>query len=628
MVLNRYLFKNAEEGRGKQERDPTWRVGRRKALNELELVHDIDAFATLALCSLDPDASTPGSLKVLITATERPENMGSSVNTRMLPLQSISTEPSNPPTSPVRSIRPCEVVVRLYAIRAFALRAKDAGNTSDPYVLATIDDADGDPQVGVWPKGTMVDGKDMSGETVRNKPVMNTLTPHFGQMYEWRAQLPGAALKVAVKDFDGVLEGGVDDEIGETTIDLENRFFSDTWRSLGVHPDGYDMKFPIEQRDLMGESGVTQGVLECWVETFPVRDMPLYPVMDISAPKRQKFELRVVVWNAVGMTSMDTVGGMNDLYITGALSYRDKNNKLKEKKQTTDIHWRSQNGKGSFNYRLIYKDLELPMTMPGAEEGDFPRFVVKAFDQDIIGGADMIGTAQVPEIKDVFKRAWRSFERQHSRDHSIHKMSVEQLRVEVQQIYDSMIRKTIDKLAAANSAVIKDTGQVEGLRRQQAQLHNNKEKVCNLPESKLREILMEHDPVRQLDNTAVKFPDPSSNWVQHKLTSTGSGPPRSFYRHATSNEITLETPAEGIQKQVFVDPSSSKEFLKTFKTAQQHDSERDKGIRMWDLEKQQQRKNASGGSSAGTESAGTRCGSLLCPASWFAELSHRLFGWL
>lgn len=100
-------------------------------------------------------------------------------------------------------------------------------------------------------------------------------------------------------------------------------------------------------------------------------------------------------------------------------SYRDHKNKLKEKKQTTDIHWRSKEGKGSWNYRLIYRDLELPMSMPGAGESEFPRFVVKAFDQDIVGGAEMIGTEQIPELKDLFTRAWRKFELQQSRDKEV-----------------------------------------------------------------------------------------------------------------------------------------------------------------------------------------------------------------
>ena len=464
-----YSFKTAEEPRGKAERDPEWRVGRRKALDELETVHEIDAFLTLVLRSPQSGASSPGLLKVRVAATERPET----TETRTLPIEDTSAA--------ISAIRPCDVFVRLYAIRAFALSAKDAGNSSDPYVQATIEDPDGDARVGVWPKGAVVSGTDMGGKKVEISPIPNTLNPHFGQIFQWQVQLPGPPLKVVVKDHDDISEGLVDDKIGETTIDLENRFFSHAWHSLG-HQGGYNMKFPIEQRDLLGESGVTQGVLECWVEIFPQQDVQLYPVMDISAPQKQKFELRVVVWDAIEMKPMDTIGDMNDLYVTGTLMYRDKKNKLKRKKQATDIHWRSQHGKGSFNYRLVYKDLELPMTMPGAEESEFPMFVVNAYDQDVVGGSDLIGTEQVPEIKDLFKRAWRKFEIQQERDQALDKMTVPQLRDEARELYDRMLRKTAAQLATANSALIKDAERMRSLIRQQEKQRRGKEKVPTIVE--------------------------------------------------------------------------------------------------------------------------------------------------
>lgn len=601
-----YTFKIAEEPRGKKERDPEWRVGRRKALDELETVHEINAFSTLVLSSPDADAPCPGKLKVLVTITERTDSMAppqlhdiESVEPEPEPeyIASVSAIPSTQLMMPAlvglarHSVRPCDVIVRFYAVRAFALTAKDAGNTSDPYVMATIDDDEGEPQVGVWPKGAVVDGSDLGGKEVEIDAQRNTLNPHFGKIFEWHIQLPGPSLKIVVKDFDDIWEGGVDDVIGETEIDLEDRYFSNAWRSLGPHPDGYDMKFPIEQRDLMGESGVTQGAIECWVEIFSQRDMPLYPVMDISAPQKQKFELRVIVWDATDMKPMDTIGDMNDLYITGALSYRDHKNKLKEKKQTTDIHWRSSGGKGSFNYRLIYKDLELPMTMPGAGESEFPRFVVKAFDQDIIGGADMIGTEQVPEIKELFRRGWRKFEMQQNRDHEMDKMSVDQLRSEARRMYDAMLRKTTVQLNEANAAVPKDKARITSLLKQQAQQSKNRQKVDDLAESKLRAFLVDNDSTRQLENTAVSFPEPSSKWVQHKLKGGGARP-RIYYQHVNSKELTQEPPMEGIQKQVFVDPAQgpgvAAKFMKVFERAGRHDAERDKGIRMWDVEKQHQ----------------------------------------
>lgn len=107
------------------------------------------------------------------------------------------------------------------------------------------------------------------------------------------------------------------------------------------------------------------------------------------------FELRVVVWDARDVIAMDTVGGMNDLYISGHLYYRGPKG-VQEVVHETDIHWRAKDGKGNFNYRLVFEDLELPMDSTGAADDDLPKFVVRAWDQDIFGSNDLIGSTDRP----------------------------------------------------------------------------------------------------------------------------------------------------------------------------------------------------------------------------------------
>jgi hypothetical protein len=252
---------------------------------------------------------------------------------------------------------------------------QDSDNSSDPFVTATIDG-----KVGVWPRGTA-----KAGAEVEKRVVKNSLNPYFGQVYEWKAvSLPGAgSLQVEVHDDDLI---GTD-LIGTTTIDLEDRYFAKEWRKLGepvggpastvksssdsksaasrnasgrVVRGGGVVRKPLEHRDLFSPSSkVTQGALEMWVEIFPAADQSRYPLIDIEPTPKVGFELRVVVWNAKNVRAGDTIGGMNDLYITGVLVYRDQNNKLVEKNLTTDTHFRAKNGKGNFNYRLIYKDLQV-----------------------------------------------------------------------------------------------------------------------------------------------------------------------------------------------------------------------------------------------------------------------------
>ena len=121
---------------------------------------------------------------------------------------------------------------------------------------------------------------------------------------------------------------------------------------------------------------------ECWLEIFTHAQKPHYPLVSIAAPAKVKFELRAVVWDAKGMKGVD-LGGMNDLYITGHLVYRDKRNRLVEVMRSTDTHYRAKNGKGCFNYRLVWPDLELPMDAAGGADSDYPRFFLKAWDWDL-----------------------------------------------------------------------------------------------------------------------------------------------------------------------------------------------------------------------------------------------------
>lgn len=86
----------------------------------------------------------------------------------------------------------------------------------------------------------------------------------FFKMFEFKSVLPGSSqLQVQVWDRDFLVK---DDLIGETIIDLENRFFSRRWRKLNY--------VPIEIRDLKHpESTVNRGRIKLWVEIIPVTCM-------------------------------------------------------------------------------------------------------------------------------------------------------------------------------------------------------------------------------------------------------------------------------------------------------------------------------------------------------------------
>ncbi len=459
-------FKYALEPEGVKKLDPAWRIGRRRALDELEKCYPelLDTYDDLDIKAEDSrgNVASAGTLKVWIGIWD-PASPGS----------------HHPLAAKMSTV--VEVTVRAYIVRALRLTAKDAGNTSDPYAKVTLDD-----EVGSWPRG-----HSQAGKKVEKAVVPKTLNPYFGQVYEWtRVKIPGTpALKVEVYDDDMIS----DDLVGVTEVDIEERFLSQEWQNLGVGSDNV-VRRPSECRDLyLGGNAVTQGCVEMWVEVFPMSDAARHPFVDISPPQKELFELRVVVWDAANMVSMDTIGDdMNDLFISAHLYYRDGQNRLQETVHETDIHWRAQGGKGSFNYRLLFPDLELPMD-DGVADSDFPRLVLRAWDQDVIGDKDLIGSAEI-DIKDMFRAGWKRLEEQKGRDEEIGKMSGEELKQAISEMWDAEFEQAT-KGATSKSNKLK-------------KIEKNRKKLPGMDRAKMRKILVESDPKRSLSYTSVRLPDP------------------------------------------------------------------------------------------------------------------------
>ena len=80
------------------------------------------------------------------------------------------------------------------------------------------------------------------------------------KMYELKTRLPGVSqLHVQFWDRDNYVS---DDLIGESIIDLENRFFSKVWRNLPY--------VPVETRDLfIPTSMVSRGRVTLFLEMIP-----------------------------------------------------------------------------------------------------------------------------------------------------------------------------------------------------------------------------------------------------------------------------------------------------------------------------------------------------------------------
>ncbi|XP_059354554.1 otoferlin-like isoform X8 [Carassius carassius] len=106
---------------------------------------------------------------------------------------------------------PINVLIRIYIIRATDLHPADINGKADPYIVIRL------------------------GKTeIRDKEnyISKQLNPVFGKSFDIEATFPmESMLTVAVYDWDLV---GTDDLIGETKIDLENRYYSKHRATCGI----------------------------------------------------------------------------------------------------------------------------------------------------------------------------------------------------------------------------------------------------------------------------------------------------------------------------------------------------------------------------------------------------------
>jgi hypothetical protein len=125
-----------------------------------------------------------------------------------------------------------------------------------------------------------------------------------------------------------------------------------------------------------------------WVEVSDV-DSKLAngPSLNISPAPVEEFEVRLVVWHTKDMEDMD-IEGCSDLYIKASFD--------PEKEERTDIHWRCEGGKGSFNWRIL---------LPVKNNQESYVLTVEAWDKDIIASDDLIGKFNIdltPMMQDAF----------------------------------------------------------------------------------------------------------------------------------------------------------------------------------------------------------------------------------
>ncbi|XP_073325341.1 fer-1-like protein 4 [Pagrus major] len=115
-----------------------------------------------------------------------------------------------------------KVLVRVYIIKATNLAPTDPNGKADPYLVVRVG---------------------QQSQDTKDRYIPKQLNPTFGEVFEFTVSFPlETELVVRVLDHDLV---GADDVIGETHVDLENRFYSRHRASCGLalyyDTNGYNM---------------------------------------------------------------------------------------------------------------------------------------------------------------------------------------------------------------------------------------------------------------------------------------------------------------------------------------------------------------------------------------------------
>ncbi|XP_040837053.1 fer-1-like protein 4 [Ochotona curzoniae] len=150
--------------------------------------------------------------------------------------EATSTEPKISRGIPQN--RPLKLLVRVYVVKATNLAPADPNGKADPYVVVSA-------------------GQER--QDTKERYIPKQLNPIFGEVLELNISLPAEPeLTVAVFDHDLV---GSDDLIGETRIDVENRFYSHHRANCGLASQ-YDVDGYNTWRDAFRPSQILAGLCQ------------------------------------------------------------------------------------------------------------------------------------------------------------------------------------------------------------------------------------------------------------------------------------------------------------------------------------------------------------------------------
>ncbi|KAF3708203.1 Myoferlin Fer-1-like protein 3 [Channa argus] len=355
---------------------------------------------------------------------------------------------------------PQECVVRIYIVRGIDLQPKDTNGLCDPYIKIrlgrkTVDDRDHYKPNTVNPEfGRMFElscflpqDKDLKisvydydllsrdekvGETVIDleNRLLSRFRPCCGlpQTYcvsginQWRDQLKPSQILQNLARVRGVppphIEGDgsslsfsgkqynlQDFEVNTVTHPhlgpARERLALHVLRNEGLVPEH------VETRTLYSshQPNLSQGRVQMWVDIFPKSLGLPGPPCDITPRKAKKYSLRAVIWNTTDVILDETsITGehMSDIYVKGWMPG------MEEDKQKTDVHYRSLDGDGNFNWRFIFGFDYLPAeqlcvvskkehfwNLDKTEFRTPPKLIIQIWDNDKFSLDDHLGSVEL-----------------------------------------------------------------------------------------------------------------------------------------------------------------------------------------------------------------------------------------
>ena len=235
------------------------------------------------------------------------------------------------------------IIVRVYILELNNLSRRDIFSESDPYIKILL-------------------GEKLLINEQKNA-FKNSRNCKWYKYYDLKVELPGSSkLRIQVVDYNSVFK---DDLIGETSIDIEDRYFDNRWQSL--------INKPIEVRQLYHpDYEKTQGEILLWLEMFSQNEENKMIPWNIEPEPKSIFEMRLIIYETEGMENLD-IEDTSDIYV---MAFIDEKNKGQ-----TDIHYRCSTGRGSFNWRML-----IPIEIPR----DKYNLTIQVFDNDILSKDDYI----------------------------------------------------------------------------------------------------------------------------------------------------------------------------------------------------------------------------------------------